>query len=116
MSNAANNLNLRGTCPDLRPVIAVIGSRAASRRGAVVAYRLAAALAERGALVISGGAVGIDAAAHAGALSVGKPTLALLGNGLDAPYPARNRALFDDIVAGGGALASPFPDGEPPLP
>jgi DNA processing protein len=69
---------------------------------------LAADLAARGAVIVSGGAIGIDAAAHAGS---GGRTVAVLASGLDRPYPARNAALFAEIVAAGGALASPFPDG-----
>lgn len=71
---------------------------------------LAAELAARGAVVVSGGAIGIDAAAHAGALG---RTVAVIASGLDRPYPSRNAALFADIVAAGGALASPFAVGTP---
>jgi DNA processing protein len=74
------------------------------------ARALAADLAGRGAVVVSGGAIGIDAAAHEGA--VGR-TVAVLASGLDRPYPPRNAPLFAEIVAAGGALASPFPEGTP---
>jgi DNA processing protein len=78
------------------------------------ARELARGLAEHGILVASGGAVGIDAAAHVGALVAGRPTLALLASGLDAPYPARHRPLFDEIVTRGGALLTSFAPGVPP--
>jgi len=70
-------------------------------------------LTQGGALVVSGGAVGIDAAAHVGALDAGGQTVVVLGTGLDAPYPSRHRPLFERIVAGGGALVSSFQPGVP---
>ncbi len=79
-----------------------------------LARRLAAELADDGALVVSGGALGIDSAAHRGALDAGRPTVAVLAGGLDAPYPARNRALFDEIMARGGTLLGTQPPGTPP--
>src|SRR5262249_26427301 len=97
-----------GRMPAGRPIVAIVGSRGASGRGLVLARGLAAALAERGAVIVSGGAIGIDAAAHEGA---GGRTVAVLATGLDRPYPARHAGLFAAIVAAGGALASPFPDG-----
>jgi DNA processing protein len=94
---------LRGTLPDGAPRIAVVGARAASRAGMDHARRLAAGLAGRGAVVISGGALGIDAAAHAGCLS---RTIVVLASTLETPYPARNIPLFDAVVAAGGALVT----------
>jgi DNA processing protein len=96
-------------------VVAIVGARAASRARMDLAHRLAAELAGQGAVVVSGGAVGIDAAAHGGALAAGGTTVAVLAGGLDAPYPPRNRPLFDQIAARGGALVSTQPDGTPPL-
>jgi DNA processing protein len=89
----------------------MVGARAASKDGMARAHGLAAALAAEGVLVVSGGAVGIDRAAHVGAMSAGRPTLAALAPGLDAPYPARHRPLFDAIVAAGGTLVSALPPG-----
>ncbi len=109
------SLYQRGEFPSLSPRIAVVGARAASGSGLRKAHDLAAELAARGALVLSGGAIGIDAAAHAGALSANGKTVAVLAGGLDQPYPARNRPLFDAIIATGGGLASPSPDGTPPI-
>jgi DNA processing protein len=96
-------------------VVAIVGSRAASGRAMDMTRRLAAELSEAGAVVVSGGAIGIDAAAHGGALEADGPTVAVLAGGLDAPYPARNRPLFDEIVARGGALVATQPPETPPM-
>lgn len=110
-------LFVRGAVPlpadDL--VVAIVGARAASRQGTATAGRLATELAEAGALIVSGGALGIDSAAHRGALDGGGATIAVLAGGLDAPYPARNLPLFDEIVERGGALVSAEAPGTPPL-
>lgn len=95
--------------------VAIVGARAARVACMALARRMAADLAGDGALIVSGGAVGIDAAAHRGALDAGAPTVVVLAGGLDAPYPARNRPLFDEIEAGGGALVSAQPPGAAPL-
>ncbi|MEX2552746.1 MAG: DNA-processing protein DprA, partial [Actinomycetota bacterium] len=76
-------LYVEGKDPDQGPVIAVVGSRRASRYGLEVAHWLAAELASDGLTVVSGLARGIDAAAHRGALSVGGSTVAVMGCGLD---------------------------------
>jgi DNA processing protein len=114
LSDAPDTLWLRGVL-DERPVaVAIVGSRAASGDGMAIADGLASELAGIGALVVSGGAVGIDSAAHRGALRAGGSTVAVLGGGLEAPYPARNRPLFADIVSQGGGLVTPYPPGAPP--
>jgi len=95
------------------PVVAVVGSRRPTPYGRGMAERLARDLAERGVAVASGLAIGIDAAAHEGALAGGR-TIAVLGSGLDVPYPKSNRKLFDRI-AGEGAVISEFPLGTEPL-
>jgi DNA processing protein len=106
--DAPETLHVRGVIPPLRPAVAIVGARAATGHGMARARELARDLAAGGALILSGGAVGIDAAAHAGALEAGAPTVAVLATGLDAPYPARHRPLFDEIVRRGGALVTPF--------
>jgi DNA processing protein len=78
------------------------------------AHAIARHLAERGAQVISGGAVGIDGAAHRGALAGGGCTIVVLGSGVDIAYPSRHGQLFDEVVARGGALVSMFPMGMQP--
>jgi DNA processing protein len=77
--------------------VAIVGSRAATAYGSGVATELAAELAEHGVTVISGGAYGIDAAAHRGALAVDGPTIAVVANGVDISYPAGNGSLFDSL-------------------
>jgi DNA processing protein len=93
-------------------VVAVVGARAASAGAMARARTLAAGLAGR-ATVISGGAVGVDAAAHVGALEAGGVTAAVVAGGVTSPYPRRNHWLFQDILAAGGAVASPFADDAP---
>ncbi len=111
--DAPERLYLRGEIPTGSPVIAVVGSRAASGHGLHRAHELAVDLATRGALVISGGAVGVDAAAHVGTMSAGKATLVVLATSLEAPYPARHRPLFRQIVDRGGSLLSCMQPGVP---
>jgi len=96
-----------------RPMVAVVGSRRPTPYGRGMAERLARDLAGRGIVVASGLALGIDAAAHVGALEGGR-TVAVLGSGLDVPYPKSNRKLFDRIAAD-GAVISEFPLGTEPL-
>jgi DNA processing protein len=102
----------RGRLPS-GPAVAIVGSRAASGAGCDLARRLAAALARRGDVVISGGAFGIDAAAHTGALDAGGLTFAVLGCGVDVVYPDRHARLFARIETQGGLLSELEP-GEPP--
>ncbi|WP_373048278.1 DNA-processing protein DprA [Vulgatibacter sp.] len=92
--------------------VAVIGSRRADPGTVGLARRFGAALARAGFTVVSGGALGIDAAAHEGALEAGGETVAVLGSGLLRPTPARNRGLFARILAAGGGLCSELPPGE----
>ncbi|MEW2145110.1 DNA-processing protein DprA [Micromonospora vinacea] len=94
--------------------VAVVGARAATGYGQHVATELGYGLAERDWTVVSGGAFGIDAAAHRGALTAGGLTVAVLACGLDRPYPMGNAALFDRI-AETGLLVSEWPPGAEPL-
>jgi DNA processing protein len=91
-----------------------VGSRRPSPYGEAVAEQLAADLARAGIVVVSGLALGCDAAAHRGALLAGGITLAVMGTGVDVIYPAANATLAEDILAGGGALVSQFPNGTSP--
>jgi DNA processing protein len=93
--------------------VAIVGARAASGQAMVLAQALGHDLTRAGSLVMSGGAVGIDAAAHRGALAAGGPTVAVVAGGPTRPYPPRNASLFAEILGAGGAVASPFPDDEP---
>ena len=98
-----------------RPAVAIVGSRAATHYALDVAGRLAAELAGRGVVVVSGLARGVDSAAHRGALGAAKPTIAVLGSGLDRIYPAEHRALAASITED-GLLLSELGPGGPPLP
>lgn len=95
-----------------RPGVAVIGTRRAMPRALTAGRWLAGELAKRGCVIVSGLALGCDAAAHEGALAtVGGQTIAVLGNGLDHIYPAEHRPLAERIVAEGGLLVSEYPFG-----
>lgn len=93
--------------------VAVVGARAATSYGEFVAADLSATLSERGVLVVSGAAYGIDAAAHRGALSVEAPTVAMLAGGVDRPYPAGHRDLLARIAETGAVVAETAPGGAP---
>jgi DNA processing protein len=94
--------------------VAIVGSRRPSPYGEAVAEQLAADLARSGVIVISGLALGIDAAAHRGALVGGGVTVAVMGTGVDVIYPAAHVKLAGEILAAGGALVSQFADGTTP--
>lgn len=98
-----------------RPAVAVVGSRKATGYGRRMAGRVGATLARAGVVVVSGLALGIDAAAHRGALDAGGRTLAVLGAGIDVPHPATNERLFE-ILATDHLVVSEFLPGEQPLP
>ena len=106
---------LRG---DLLPrderAIAIVGTRRATDYGKRVAHHFAFELARRGFTIVSGLAYGIDAAAHRGALEAGGRTLAVLGSGVDRIYPARNKPIAEQIVAGQGGVLSEFALGAAP--
>lgn len=86
--------------------VCVVGSRAASKSGMALAHACASRLVQRGFCIVSGGAVGIDAAAHAGALHARGMTWVFFGSGISQPYPERNLALFRAVTARGGMLFS----------
>jgi len=107
-------LVVRGDPSALRgPGVAIVGARAATHYGRTVARELAATLARAGLVVVSGLAVGVDAAAHEGALEAGGLTVAFQACGPDRVYPAVHRRLADRIVRG-GAVVSELPLGTPP--
>ncbi|MDG4823596.1 DNA-processing protein DprA [Asanoa sp. WMMD1127] len=94
--------------------VAIVGARAATQYGEHVATDLAYGLAEREWTVVSGGAFGIDAAAHRGALAAGGLTIAVLACGIDRVYPVAHTALFDRILET-GLLVTEWPPGADPL-
>jgi DNA processing protein len=85
--------------------VAIVGSRKASAYGLDVARSLGRGLTFAGITIVSGMALGIDSAAHAGALEAGRPTVAVLPTSADRPYPPGKRALYRRIVAGGAAVS-----------
>ncbi len=108
-------LYVEGTLENLEPAAAIVGSRKATRYGLKNAHQLAGELAGAGFTIVSGGARGIDTAAHNGALAAQGRTITVLGSGLDRIYPPQNRALFKQIAAN-GAVVSEFPMNAAPEP
>ena len=98
------------------PAIAIVGTRKATREGLEFARSIAFELARAGFTIISGLALGIDGAAHKGALEAGAKTFAILANGLHAIYPPYHENLAHQILNAGGGLISEYPTGTPSLP
>ncbi len=95
--------------------VAIVGSRRATVYGRAIAEKIAKGLSARGLAVVSGGARGVDTAAHRGALAAGGRTIAFLGCGVDVNYPAENKKLFE-AISENGAVVSEFPFGSEPEP
>ncbi len=94
--------------------VALVGARAATAYGTHIAAEFAAELAVDGIGIVSGGAYGIDGAAHRAALASGGVTTAWMAGGVDRPYPAGHHRLLEEIVMSGGALVSDVPCGSAP--
>ena len=109
-------LYVQGELPDFAevPAISIVGTRKATLVGKRVAHSLGYGLAKGGAVVVSGGALGIDTAAHKGALLAGGKTVCVLGCGIDYPYLAANTSLRE-AISHSGALLSEYPPGTPAL-
>jgi DNA processing protein len=106
---------LKGTPAVLaRPMVAIVGARAASPSALAVAEQFAGDVAAQGIVVVSGMARGVDSAAHAGALAAGGATVAILGSGVDVVYPPEHAPLAATIAAS-GALVSELAPGTRPL-
>ena len=102
--------------PDLNDEIpfSIVGTRRADGYGIRHTRRIARELAEKGACIVSGLALGVDAAAHWGALDGKGRTVAVLGGALDKLYPMENRVLMDKIIESGGSVVSEYPPGTAP--
>jgi DNA processing protein len=98
------------------PTVAIVGTRAPSDDGRRLARRTAAALAGAGICIVSGLALGIDTAGHEGALDAGGPTIGVLGGGHERFFPPRNAELARRMIAGGGAVVSPYAPEHPAQP
>lgn len=108
-------LFIRGDLNSLKPPpFGMVGSRNPTPHGQQIAYDFAKALGYHGWSIVSGLALGIDAASHQGALAANTATLAVLGTGIDVVYPQRHRQLAEQICQQGGALISEFPLGVKP--
>jgi len=94
-----------------QPGIALVGTRHPTPYGTGMAERLGCDLAARGLVIFSGMARGIDTAGHRGAIAAKGKTVAVLGTGVDVPYPKENAKLMDQVLALGGAIISEFPMG-----
>lgn len=110
--NAPENIFFKGTLPKERlPSVAIVGTRKPTTYGKEVATKLAGDLAQKGIVIISGLAIGVDSIAHRSALDAGGITIAVLANSVDTIYPRTNYGLADTILTHGGAILSEY---EPP--
>jgi DNA processing protein len=118
LDDAPPLLFLRGQLPNLPYTVAIVGTRQADDISRTRAQKLAEQVAQKGGLVVSGLAKGIDTAAHMGALmAYDGRTVAVLGNGICTPYPSENSHLADSILKqGGGLLCECAPDAPPSAP
>jgi DNA processing protein len=91
-----------------KPCVAIVGTRAATAHGRHLAREAASRLGRAGCAIVSGLALGIDSAAHEGALAAGAPTIGVLGGGHTRFFPPRNLGLAERMIVAGGAVVSPF--------
>lgn len=106
LKDAPPSIYVRGALPHLSPSVAIVGTRRATEEARIFVEELACELAIAGVTVISGGALGIDGAAHRGAVQARKPTIVVLPTSLKSPSPRSNRPLFREILEHGGAWVS----------
>ncbi len=110
-------IHVRGKLPDEKKVrISIVGTRKATGAGRILTRETAQKLADLEIVVVSGLAMGIDTAAHEGAVSKGGETIAVLGCGIDKIYPAQNDNLAKEILANDGAIISEYEPGIPAFP
>ena len=105
---AMGNLDLLNT-----PGVSVVGSRNASETGLIIADRISQYISSQNIPVVSGLALGIDAAAHGGSVKVNGPTIAVLASGVDVITPKSNTQLAQQILSTGGLIVSEHPPGTP---
>ena len=110
LSDAPDRFRVVGDLPDFRRAIAIVGTRRADDEALDFAYALGRQAVLNGVVVVSGGAVGVDRAAHEGAVDGGGCTVVVLPTGLDLPYPRANHDLFERAV-GAGCLLTEVEDG-----
>lgn len=96
------------------PAVTITGARASSDQGDAIAADISHELARAGVTVVSGGALGIDAAAHGGALTAGGRTIVVLPCGVDRTHPHQHAGLYTMVIERGGLLVSEYPAGTPP--
>jgi len=121
IAHKPKRLYFLGSLPSVGPtevdepltVVAFVGTRKPTSYGKEVTCNLAYKLAQKGVIIVSGLALGIDAIAHKAAIEAGGTTVAVLANGLDSIYPATHRKLAEDIIKSGGAIISEYPPGTP---
>lgn len=113
ISSPPKGLYFLGNIPEL-PMVAIVGTRRPTKYGEEITYALARDLAKSGFCVVSGLALGIDSVVHRAVLDAGGLTLAVLGCGLDKPYPRSNSGLFRRIIDSGGAVVSEYANGTEP--
>ncbi len=98
-----------GELPGKRaPTVAIVGTRKPTAYGQEVAHKMAYELAQKGVVIVSGLALGMDAIAHRGALEAGGTTIAVLANSVDTIYPRSHASLAKEIVGKGGAILSEY--------
>ncbi|MGB8332631.1 MAG: DNA-processing protein DprA [Polyangiales bacterium] len=115
LSDGPEEFRIVGSLPDLSRAVSVVGTRQADDEALDFAYALARNAALNGLAVVSGGAVGVDRAAHEGALDGGGRTVVVLPTGLDQPYPDANHDLFTRVLSD-GCLLTEVGDGAEPQP
>src|SRR3989344_2732292 len=95
-------------------MIAIVGTRKMTSYGQEATDLFASNLTQAGFIIVSGMALGVDGQAHKSCLEAGGKTIAVLGNGVDLPFPPTNKYIYDRILKSGGAIISEFPPGEQP--
>jgi DNA processing protein len=115
IENPPSLLYIRGSLTAEARRVAVVGSRDADEQGLEIARSLGDGLARAGVQIVSGGARGIDTAAHDGAFWGAGVSVAVLGCGIDVAYPPENAEIFDRMANGAGAVVSEFAPGTPPM-